>query len=228
MRVREAEVSAQPAKPVETEQQTMLPEPEQVPSFLPEAPKPMKLLGVVFNTFILVEYEDHLLMIDQHAVHERLLFDRLMKAYDQQTCGQELLIPMVITVSRREQALLMEHRDLLQSVGLTVEPFGDTEVSIRSIPMVLGQPQAKDFLHEIMEQLENERGVITVERRRAAILQIACKKAVKGGDALSESEVRHLVTTMIDQKVTPTCPHGRPLVVSLSHAELDKRFKRIQ
>lgn len=228
VRVREAEVSAQPAKPVETEQQTMLPEPEQVPSFLPEAPKPMKLLGVVFNTFILVEYEDHLLMIDQHAVHERLLFDRLMKAYDQQTCGQELLIPMVITVSRREQALLMEHRDLLQSVGLTVEPFGDTEVSIRSIPMVLGQPQAKDFLHEIMEQLENERGVITVERRRAAILQIACKKAVKGGDALSESEVRHLVTTMIDQKVTPTCPHGRPLVVSLSHAELDKRFKRIQ
>lgn len=225
---REPEVPAPPAKPVETEQQTMLSEPEQVPSFLPEAPKPMKLLGVVFNTFILVEYEDHLLMIDQHAVHERLLFDRLMKAYDQHACGQELLIPMVVTVSRREQALLMEHRELLQSVGLTVEPFGDTEVSIRSIPMILGQPQAKDFLHEIMEQLENERGVITVERRRAAILQIACKKAVKGGDALSESEVRHLVTTMIDQKVTPTCPHGRPLVVSLSHTELDKRFKRIQ
>ena len=203
-------------------------EPEQVPSFLPDAPKPMKLLGVAFNTFILVEYEDHLLMIDQHAVHERLLFDRLMKAYDQHACGQELLLPMIMTVSRREQALLMEHQALLASIGLTVESFGDTEISIRSIPMVLGQPQAKDFLHEIIDQLENERGSISVERRRAAILQIACKKAVKGGDALTEDEVRHLVTTMIDQKVTPTCPHGRPLVISLSHSELDKRFKRIQ
>ena len=67
-----------------------------MPSFLPDAPKPMKLLGVAFNTFILVEYEDHLLMIDQHAVHERLLFDRLMKAYDQHACGQELLLPMVL------------------------------------------------------------------------------------------------------------------------------------
>ncbi|MGN0747854.1 MAG: DNA mismatch repair endonuclease MutL [Aristaeellaceae bacterium] len=203
-------------------------EPEQVPSFLPDAPKPMKLLGVAFNTFILVEYEDHLLMIDQHAVHERLLFDRLMKAYDQHACGQELLVPMVVTVSRREQALLQEHQDLLASIGMTVEPFGDTEVSIRSIPMILGQPQARDFLHEILDELESERGVITVEKRRASILQIACKKAVKGGDPLSEDEIRHLVTAMIDQKVTPTCPHGRPLVLSLSHNELDKRFKRIQ
>ena len=204
------------------------PEAEQIPSFLPEAPKPMKLLGVAFNTFILVEYDDHLLMIDQHAVHERLLFDRLMKAYDQHEAGQELLIPMLVTVSRREQDLLMEHHDLLEGIGLSVEPYGDSEMAIRSIPMILGNPQAKDFLHEILDQLESERGTITMEKRRASILQLACKKAVKGGDALSEDEIRHLVTQMIDQKVTPTCPHGRPLVISLSHQELDKRFKRIQ
>lgn len=201
---------------------------EQVPSFLPEAPKPMKLLGVAFNTFILVEYEDHLLMIDQHAVHERLLFERLMKAYDQHEAGQELLIPMLVTVSRREQALLMDNQELLEGIGLCVEPYGDSEMAIRSIPMVLGQPQAKDFLQDILQQLESERGTITIEKRRASILQLACKKAVKGGDALSEDEIRHLVTQMIDQQVTPTCPHGRPLVISLSHQELDKRFKRIQ
>ncbi len=204
------------------------PQAEQVPSFLPDAPKPMKLLGVAFNTFILVEYEDHLLMIDQHAVHERLLFDRLMKAYDQHEAGQELLIPMLVTVTRREQELLMEHRELLEGIGLSIEPYGDQEMAIRSIPMILGNPQAKDFLHDIISQLESERGSISMEKRRASILQLACKKAVKGGDALSEDEIRHLVTQMIDQKVTPTCPHGRPLVVSLSHAELDKRFKRIQ
>ncbi|MBQ8313605.1 MAG: DNA mismatch repair endonuclease MutL [Clostridia bacterium] len=204
------------------------PRAEQVPSFLPEAPKPMKLLGVAFNTFILVEYEDHLLMIDQHAVHERLLFDRLMKAYDQHEAGQELLIPMLVTVTRREQELLMEHQELLEGIGLSIEPYGDQEMAIRSIPMILGNPQAKDFLHDIISQLESERGSISMEKRRASILQLACKKAVKGGDALSEDEIRHLVTQMIDQKVTPTCPHGRPLVVSLSHTELDKRFKRIQ
>lgn len=204
------------------------PSAEQVPSFLPDAPKPMKLLGVVFNTFILVEYEDHLLMIDQHAVHERLLFDKMMKAYDQHEAGQELLIPMVVSVTRREQELLQDHHDLLESIGMTVDAFGDTEVSIRSIPMILGQPQAQSFLHDILAQLENERGTISMEKRRASILQMACKKAVKGGDSLSESEIRDLVSRMIDQRVTPTCPHGRPLVISLSHQELDKRFKRIQ
>ena len=213
-------------KPIAVKQP--IPESEQIPSFLPDAPKPMKLLGVVFNTFILVEYEDHLLMIDQHAVHERLLFDRLMKAYDQHVAGQELLIPLVVNVSRREQELLEENSELLEGIGLKVEPFGDQEVSIRTIPMVLGQPQARDFLHEILDQLQSERGVITMEKRRAAILQIACKKAVKGGDALTEDEIRDLVTRMIDQRVTPTCPHGRPLVISLSHQELDKRFRRIQ
>ena len=201
---------------------------EQVASFAPEVEKPLKLIGVVFNTFILVEYEDNLLMIDQHAVHERLLFDRFMKAVDQHRCGQELLVPMIATVTRREQALLMEHKELLEGIGLSVEPFGDREISIRAIPMILGEPQTVDFLHEVIDQLENERGSITLEKRRASILQMACKKAVKGGDALSEAEIRELVTRMIDEKVTPTCPHGRPLVVALSHYELDKRFKRIQ
>ena len=203
-------------------------EPEQVPSFLPDAPKPMKLMGVAFNTFILVEYEDNLLMIDQHAVHERLLFDRMMKAYDQHEAGQELLVPMLVSVTRREQQLLSENRELLEGIGLMVEPFGEQQVSIRSIPMILGNPQARDFLRDILDQLEGERGTVSMEKRRSAILQLACKKAVKGGDALSEAEIRDLVTRMIDQHVTPTCPHGRPLVISLSHQELDKRFKRIQ
>ena len=85
-----------------------------------------------------------------------------------------------------------------------------------------------DVQRDILDQLQGERAGVTIEKRRSAILQIACKKAVKGGDRLSEDEIRHLVAKMIDDKVTPTCPHGRPLVVALSHQELDKRFKRIQ
>lgn len=202
--------------------------PEQLAVSLPEEKKPLKLLGVAFNTFILVEYSDNLLLIDQHAVHERLLFDKLCKAYDQHAAGQELLVPLLVPMTRREQALLEENREILENMGLTVEPFGDGEVRVRSIPMVLGEPQAKGFLTELLDQLENERSLNTIEKRRASILQLACKKAVKGGDPLTETEIRDLVERMIDQQVTPTCPHGRPLVVALSHMELDKRFKRIQ
>lgn len=204
-----------------------VPEHEQVPSFVPETKAPMKIMGALFNTYILVEYKDHLLMIDQHAVHERLLFDRLMKVYGREEATQELLVPIVIGVTRQEQALITENQELLLGMGLNIEPFGDTEAAIRSVPMILGQAQASGFAREVIAELETGRSV-TFEKKRTAILQMACKHAVKGGDALSESDLRYLVESMIDQKVTPTCPHGRPLVVSLSHAEMDRKFKRIQ
>ncbi len=195
---------------------------------LREEKNPLRLLGVLFRTYILAEYADHLLMIDQHAVHERLLFDRMMKEVDTGIAGQELLVPMIVTVTRREQAVLQENRDLLQGIGFSVEPFGDTEVSIRTIPMILGQPETAAFLREVLDQLMGDSRVFTLEKRRAAILQAACKHAVKGGETLTEADVRSLVEEMVDRKVTPTCPHGRPLVVALSHAELDRKFKRIQ
>ena len=221
-----------PPQPVRAEAQTLkpaaVPQAEQVASFLPDAPKPMKLIGTLFDTYILVEYEQSLLLIDQHAVHERLLFDRWMKLYDTQRAGQELLVPMIVTVTRSEQRLLEENRELLQRLGLYTEPLGDTEVSVRTIPMLLGQPQTQDFLHDVLAQLESERGLVTLEKRRTAILQTACKHAVKGGEKLDEASIRELVTRMIEDHVTPTCPHGRPLVVALTHAELDRIFRRIQ
>ena len=197
-------------------------------SFLPEAPRPMRLIGSVFNTYILVEYEDHLLMIDQHAAHERLNYERMMKEYGTAHAGQELLVPEIVSVTRREQQVLEENRALLEGIGFAVEPFGEAEVSVRSVPMILGEPQAAGFLHEALDQLMNEGRGWTEERRRSAILQTACKHAVKGGETLTEEDMRYLVSRIVDDKVTPTCPHGRPLVVALSHAELDKRFKRIQ
>ncbi len=197
-------------------------------SFLPEAPRPMRLIGSVFNTYILVEYEDHLLMIDQHAAHERLNYERMMKEYGTAHAGQELLVPEIVSVTRREQQVLEENRALLEGIGFAVEPFGEAEVSVRSVPMILGEPQAAGFLHEVLDQLMNEGRGWTEERRRSAILQTACKHAVKGGETLTEEDMRYLVSRIVDDKVTPTCPHGRPLVVALSHAELDKRFKRIQ
>ena len=197
-------------------------------SFLPDHPKSLRMIGTAFNSYILVEYDDHLLLIDQQGVHERLLFDRMMKALDTQNCSQELLIPLIVPATRREQQLLEAHRALLQGIGLTVESFGETEVSIRSIPMILGQPQAGGLLREILDQLEGERGVISLEKRRAGILALACKKAVRSGERLNESDLRELVVRMVEKKVVPTSPRGTPLIVALSHADVDRRFRRPQ
>ena len=204
---------------------------EQVSTILPEVRKDMKVFGALFDTFILIEYEDQLLLVDQHAVHERLLFDRLMKEQGgADRLGQELLVPMIISVTEQEQRLLEDNREALESIGLVMESFGPRDMAVRTIPMVLGEAQARDVVTEILAQLED--GTLgkdpTFEKKRTALLQTACKHAVKGGEPLSEDQLRSLLDRMISEKVTPTCPHGRPLVVSITHRELDRKFKRIQ
>ena len=200
---------------------------EQVSTILPEISKPLKIFGALFNTYILIEYENTLLMIDQHAVHERLLFDRLIQEHQQQNIGQELLVPYVISLTQKEKDLLEENRDELESIGLTADSFGEKDVAIRTIPMVLGEAETAGFVKDILTDLEAGRG-LTFEKKRAELLQTACKHAIKGGEELTEDQLRSLVTEMIEKKVTPTCPHGRPLVVAITRRDLDKKFKRIQ
>ncbi len=200
---------------------------EQVSTILPEIRKPLRIFGALFNTYILIEYEDTLLMVDQHAVHERLLFDRLMQENREQHLGQELLVPYVISLTRKEIGLIEENRKELESIGLTIESFGEKDAAVRTIPVVLGEAETPGFVRDIIADLETGKG-LTFEKKRADLLQTACKHAVKGGEALSEDQLRSLVTEMIEKKVTPTCPHGRPLVVAISRRELDKKFKRIQ
>ncbi len=210
------------------EEPVMKEKPEQVNSILETVRKPMKIYGALFNTFILIEYEDQLMLVDQHAVHERLLFDKLMREHqDEAVMGQELLVPIIIDVTNAEQRLLEDNRNTLESIGMTVEAFGERDIAVRTIPMILGEAQTKDFVRDVIAELENGRDP-SFEKKRSALLQTACKHAVKGGEALTEEELRSLLDKMIEQKVTPTCPHGRPLVVAISHRELDRKFKRIQ
>ena len=213
---------AQLSKPAAQQEQTV------VQSFLPEMPKELRIIGNAFNSYILVEYNEHLLLIDQQGVHERLLYDRMERMLGTEGCSQELLVPIVLPATRRDQQLLENHQELLKTIGLSVEIFGENEVAIRAIPMILGQPQAGGLLQEIIAQLENERGGITLEKRRSGILALACKKAVRNGERLREEDLRELVERMVDRKIVPASPRGTPLIVSLSHSELDRRFRRPQ
>ena len=200
---------------------------EQINTIIPGIKKDLKIFGALFHTYIMIEYDDQLLLIDQHAVHERLLFDRLMSEHAGKCAAQELFIPIIISLTDKEALLMEENRELLESIGLIMDRFGEHEAAIRSIPMILGETETTSFVRDVMADLEAGRG-LTFDKQRSDLLQTACKHAVKGGEALTEDQLRNLAEEMIEKKVTPTCPHGRPLVVTISHRELDRKFKRIQ
>ncbi|MBR3019692.1 MAG: DNA mismatch repair endonuclease MutL [Clostridia bacterium] len=189
--------------------------------------KPLRILGVAFNTYIVMEYGDLLILSDQHAVHERLLYEKFMKETAAAPASQAMLIPQVVNLSPAEYACYLDNQETLLRAGFDLSPFGDNAVQLRGVPIVLGQPQAESCLKEALDELAENPSAAPADRT-SRVIQMACKHAVKGGERLPEDSVIQLIRDVIDQKVTPTCPHGRPLMVQLTHAELDKRFRRIQ
>lgn len=188
---------------------------------------PVRMIGVVFNTYIILECNDRMLLCDQHAVHERLLFERMMKACEADTASQMLLAPMLIKLTHREYEVFLDSQEALKNAGFDATDFGDLTVQLRAVPMVLGSARSTDCFRDALDELSDGRQ-ITNQKRTERIIQMACKHAVKGGEKLPEDGLFELVRRMIIDNVTPTCPHGRPLIVEVTHRELDKRFRRIQ
>ena len=227
-----------PKAPVSTEQPqteslTFLPkesEIQQTQDALVEmhfAHKPLRIIGVAFNTYILMEYDDILILCDQHAVHERLLYEKFMKETASAPASQAMLVPQIVSLSKAEYAVYEENEEALRKAGFDLSPMGDDTVQMRGVPIVLGQPQAERCLLEALDTLMHDARA-PIADRTSRVIQMACKHAVKGGERLPEESVIALIRDVMEQQVTPTCPHGRPLMVQLSHTELDKRFRRIQ
>ncbi len=212
-------------------------EPEEEPAIIakesatPEpitAPEvPYRLIGVLFRTYILLEWGDSLLMIDQHAAHERLRYEELKRSIEQGVASQRLLAPQIVRVSAREMALIEENADALSSIGYDIAPFGDRDVQIRAVPHILGRADLKPRFLEIVETL-SDLGSAALDARREELLQRACKGAVKAGDALTDSEIHSLLRQMQASGAPPTCPHGRPVARALLRREIERMFKRIQ
>ena len=191
------------------------------------APFPFKILGVIFDTYILLEQADRILLVDQHAAHERVLYEQMMKSIDVGAASQGLLVSQIVRVTPIERERLETYHDEIAQAGFEIELFGEDSVRITAVPLVLGEPQVRETFVELMDQLGQLRVLNTREKRREAILQMACKHAVKGGDKLSTEEIVRLLSDVLCADTPPTCPHGRPLVVSLSRKEIEKKFKRI-
>ena len=212
-------------KKSEAVQQELLP--KQEANTLGDELSGYSMVGVAFDTYIILQNQKQLIMIDQHAAHERILYEKLMREIDAGVGSQLLMVAQVVHVTPQDAVKIEAYREDIQAAGFDIEPFGDDAYQIRAVPNVLGVPQTKSAFLDMVDRLGELRVLSTAQKRRDAILQMACKKAVKGGDKLTMEEIKPLLVDMLRTNAPPTCPHGRPLVVVLERTEIEKRFKRI-
>jgi len=184
-----------------------------------------RVLGELFNTYFLAEQGDELLLIDKHAAHERIIFDRL-KAEQGEVKRQILLEPLPLTLSREEAAALLEHSDLLEQTGFLIEEFGAEAVALRECPLLLVGTDLNAQAAEIAGYLLAQKGDLTTGALDWIFHSAACRAAVKAGDPTTGYERERFVERLLAMPEIRRCPHGRPVVVAITKKELEKRFGR--
>lgn len=186
-----------------------------------------KYKGNLFNTYLMYEYGETVYMIDQHAAHERLIFDSLMKKLEERSIVcQPLLVPYIFETNAQEERILEEKLPVLRSMGFGIEPFGMGSYRIDEVPVDLQQINVKEFISEIIADTEGLKDTGLSEILKEKIATTACKHAVKGGMQLTDGEIDALFK-MIDGNMGLKCPHGRPVCVVLTKRDIEKMFKRI-
>ncbi|MBO4913790.1 MAG: DNA mismatch repair endonuclease MutL, partial [Oscillospiraceae bacterium] len=211
-------------KPEQIQMPVPEPEPEQT-TLLPETAAPWRIAGEVLDTYIVCEDADkNVWLIDKHAAHERVNFDRL-KAQSGPVMSQSLLTPLVAKLGETEYAAALEHGDELRELGFECEDFGTGAVLLRAVPADIDEAEAVGALEELAGCLA-EGGAGGGDKRDALLATIACKAAIKGGWKSDERELRALVDRVQSGEIS-YCPHGRPVKVSLTQREIEKMFKRI-
>lgn len=223
----------QPVKPAPAAPGSVPQPPEQTRLAEVETPEEAaavpRLVGIVFDTYWIFEAGDRLLWLDQHAAHERILYDRFMKRYDGEQISQQLLSPQLVQLSGRDMALFEKIQPYLEKAGFQAEAFDERSVAVHAIPTLFGENgDPKELFLEALDQWQQGRGEKTSDRMRSQVAQMACKHAIKGGDKLNPQEIQGFLKEMLQSQSMPTCPHGRPIVVETTRYALEKRFKRIQ
>ena len=185
----------------------------------------IRVIGVFDNTYIIAEMDETLILIDQHAAHERILYERFRKALEGGTIMQPLAAPIIMNVSARDRSILMDNQALLLEAGYEIEPFGERDIQVRTVPYVLGQAELKPLFADLIDRLDQLRSA-TIDRRRGEVITASCKRAVKAGDHLSDVEIRALISDMLTTSAPPNCPHGRPIIKTFKRGEVDHMFRR--
>lgn len=218
------ETTAAAPTPQKPEQETLFSE-----RFLSEQARTAhRIIGQVFETYWLVEYGDKLYIIDQHAAHEKVNFERMMKRLrEKKPASQYLNPPILLTLTADEARVLEEHMSYFEQLGYVISSLGDRDYSISAIPTDLPELGKKELLLEILDELTDEAGMTTPDTIYDKIASMSCKAAVKGNNRLSLMEADALIGELLTLENPYACPHGRPTIISMSKTELEKKFKRI-
>lgn len=228
------------AETVTTEEKEALPLPEELAAgegyverkveqttFLPEpAVEPLLYVGEIFHTYILCERGDEICLIDKHAAHERILFEKIANDYGV-VPGQLLLAPVVVHLTAEEKQALLENSELLEGVGLLVEDFGGNSVVAREVPSDVEPGNVESLVVELADKLARSGKDALSEKTEWVLHSIACRAAIKAGDRTPVMALVELAERILSGDVPPFCPHGRPCVLKITKKELEKQFGRI-
>lgn len=190
--------------------------------------KEHRIIGQLFDTYWLIEFRDNLFIIDQHAAHEKVLYEKTMKAMDKREYTSQILNPPVIlTLSIQEAETLQKHMQYFQEIGFEIEEFGGKEYALRAVPDNLFGIAKDDLFIEMLDALDSQPASTSVDIIKDRVATMSCKAAVKGNHKLSVSEVHALIDELMTLENPYHCPHGRPTIISMSKYEIEKKFKRI-
>lgn len=194
-----------------------------------EARKKHRLIGQVFGTYWMIEYEGKLYIIDQHAAHEKVMFERLMKQMsEKKVISQQILPPKVLHLDSVEHTIIMRHMDLFTQAGFEIEDFGDDSIVLRAMPDDIMGVDPQLLFDGLLNALTQDIGTISMDFFVEKLSGMACKAAIKGNTTISTMEADALIDEMLSLDNPYNCPHGRPTTISISQYELERKFKRIQ
>ena len=221
-------VNQMPPKPEQKlekpEQQTLFTE----PLLSEKARIHHRLIGQLFDTYWLIQYGNQLYIMDQHAAHEKVNYERLMEAYrKKERITQFVSPPMVISLTRAEEAILEEFKSEFERIGFTIEPYGGREYAISEIPANLYGINEKELFLEMLSDLEDRGSMQPSELIASKLASMSCKAAIKGGQKISFQEADALVSQLLTLENPYACPHGRPTIITMTKYELEEKFKRI-
>ncbi|HQE65702.1 MAG TPA: DNA mismatch repair endonuclease MutL [Bacillota bacterium] len=187
----------------------------------------IRIIGQLFGTYILGQMDDDFCIIDQHAAHERIMFEYIKEKYNEKNISvQELMMPIVIELSPAEKVLYTENSLIFQNLGFEIEWFGENTLAIRAVPILMGEPCTGEFFSNILDSLKESTSIASSPLDKI-IISMACKNSIKAGDNIAPEEISVLLERLMKTSQPYTCPHGRPTIITMSRYELEKKFKRI-
>ena len=190
--------------------------------------KDHRIIGQLFETYWLVEFDSQLYIIDQHAAHEKVLYEHTMKSLDSKDfTSQTIYPPILLTLNMQEEELLKKYMDYFQKLGFELEHFGGKEYAVTAVPANLYGLSGDGLMIEILDSLTEFHGRETPQMITEKIASMSCKAAVKGSQKLSKQEMQALIGDLLTLENPYHCPHGRPTIISMSKYDLEKKFKRV-